>query len=60
MNAKSRPKNNICVKKGWGECPLCGNPKMIKVKKNTELKEFPAYCKYCRTEIIVNWTAQID
>ena len=57
MNAEKSPKNNIQVKNGWGICPQCGNPKMIKTVRGTMLRKFPAYCKYCKAETIVNWKA---
>ncbi|WP_330592974.1 cysteine-rich KTR domain-containing protein [Roseburia lenta] len=37
----------------WKECPHCGNPKMIRLRSDTQLKNFPAYCKYCKRESIV-------
>lgn len=40
--------------KGWYPCPKCGNTKMIKIRPDTMLKNFPAYCKKCKTESVIN------
>lgn len=37
----------------WFTCPICKNPKMIKLRTDTELKNFPGYCKYCKTESLI-------
>ena len=38
----------------WVKCPLCGNEKFIKRRKDTVLIEYPAYCKKCKKEILIN------
>lgn len=48
------PDNFIHEENGWGICPVC-RKKMIKLTSNTRLENFPAYCKMCKTEYIVNW-----
>lgn len=35
----------------WIPCPECGNPHFIKRWPDTELKNFPAWCKKCKKEI---------
>lgn len=35
----------------WEPCPKCGHAHFIKRRRNTVLKNFPAYCKGCKTEI---------
>lgn len=39
----------------WYPCPECGNRHMIKVREDTELKNFPAFCKRCRTESLISY-----
>ncbi len=41
------------VTDGWGRCPVCGR-KMLKIRPDTVLRHFPAYCRYCRQETVVN------
>lgn len=43
----------------WLPCPVCHQPKMLKYNKGTVLKSYPAYCKKCRRQIIVNFDARI-
>ena len=38
---------------GWCRCPKCGNPKMTRLRSDTILKNFPAYCKYCKQESVI-------
>lgn len=37
----------------WYKCPKCGNPKMLKYRDDTEIVNFPGYCKRCKTETII-------
>lgn len=37
----------------WGKCPHCKNPKMVLLRKDTILKNFPAYCKRCKGQSII-------
>lgn len=37
----------------WFCCPFCGR-KLFKVMPRTQCREFPAYCRGCKREIIVN------
>ena len=38
----------------WMRCPKCGNEHFIKVSKETRIYKFPAYCKRCKKEIVIN------
>ena len=42
------------IRKYWCGCPKCGNPKMLVVRTDTILKNFPAYCKKCKQESVVS------
>ena len=37
----------------WFKCPRCGNPKMILIRDDTVLINFPGYCKYCKEQTII-------
>lgn len=37
----------------WLLCPVCGNKTRLKVRKDTELKNFPLYCPKCKKEILI-------
>ena len=43
----------------WLPCPVCHQPKMLKYNSETVLRSFPAYCKKCRRERIINFDARI-
>nr|WP_080008722.1 cysteine-rich KTR domain-containing protein [Streptococcus mutans] len=38
----------------WLLCPICKSKTRIKLRKNTELRNFPLYCPKCKLEILVN------
>ncbi|HGS8653975.1 TPA: cysteine-rich KTR domain-containing protein, partial [Enterococcus faecalis] len=35
-------------------CPICGNKTRLKIREDTELKNFPLYCPKCRQENLVD------
>lgn len=37
----------------WYSCPRCGNPHFMKLREDTKLRNFPAYCKKCKNEILI-------
>ena len=37
----------------WILCPICNNKTRIKVRKDTELKNFPLYCPKCKKESLI-------
>ncbi|MCI8986900.1 MAG: conjugal transfer protein [Lachnospiraceae bacterium] len=37
----------------WCKCPKCGNTHFIKIRSDTRIVNFPAYCKKCKKEILV-------
>ena len=38
----------------WKKCPKCGYEHFIKVSPETRIHKFPAYCKKCKKEIVIN------
>ncbi|MCD0066395.1 conjugal transfer protein [Streptococcus agalactiae] len=37
-------------------CPICGNKTRLKMREDTELKNFPLFCPKCRQEILIEIT----
>lgn len=35
------------LSKEWILCPICGNKTRVRIRKDTELKNFPLYCPKC-------------
>ena len=40
----------------WLLCSACGNKKRLRMRKDTELKNFPLYCPKCKKEILIEVT----
>ena len=38
----------------WILCPVCHNKTRIKIRIDTELKNFPLFCPKCKQESIIN------
>lgn len=38
----------------WVLCPICGGKTRIKIRKDTELKNFPLFCPKCKQEMLIN------
>jgi len=38
----------------WLLCPVCKNKTRIKLRKDTELLNFPLFCPKCKQETVVN------
>lgn len=38
----------------WILCPVCGNKIRVRIRKDTELKNFPLYCPKCSRESLRN------
>lgn len=38
----------------WILCPLCKNKTRLKIREDTELRNFPLYCPKCKQETIIN------
>lgn len=42
------------ITSNWVLCPICGNKTRVKIRIDTELKNFPLYCPKCKQESIIN------
>ena len=40
----------------WILCPVCGNKTRLKIREDTELKNFPLYCPKCKQETLIEVT----
>lgn len=38
----------------WVGCPICHNKTRIKVRMDTELKNFPLFCPKCKQETLIH------
>ena len=38
----------------WVRCPICGNKTRIKIRGDTELRNFPLFCPKCKQETLIN------
>ena len=38
----------------WVYCPACGSKTRNKIRKDTELKNFPLFCPKCKRESLIN------
>lgn len=43
------------MESGFIPCPVCGRKTTTKVLHNTELKDFPLYCKWCKTQTVIDY-----
>ncbi|HBH0439357.1 cysteine-rich KTR domain-containing protein, partial [Clostridioides difficile] len=41
------------MKDKWILCPVCGNKTRLKIRADTELKNFPLFCPKCKTETLI-------
>ena len=41
-------------KENWILCPVCGNKTRLKIRKDTELKNFPLFCPKCKKESLID------
>lgn len=40
------------------DCPICKNKTRTKIRKDTELINFPLFCPKCKQESVINVTKQ--
>ena len=38
----------------WLYCPKCNKKTRVKVYEQTKMENFPLFCPWCKTEIVVN------
>ena len=38
----------------WVLCPICKNKTRLKIRDDTELRNFPLFCPKCQQESIIN------
>lgn len=38
----------------WLRCPTCKNKTRVKIRTDTELKNFPLFCPKCKQESLIN------
>lgn len=41
-------------KSEWIFCPVCGNKTRLRIRGDTELKNFPLFCPKCKQETLIN------
>lgn len=41
-------------KQSWVLCPVCSNKIRTRIRKDTELINFPLYCPKCKAETLIN------
>lgn len=41
------------VDKKWLLCPICNSKTRLKIRFDTELKNFPLYCPKCKQETLI-------
>lgn len=42
------------IKTDWIYCPLCGCKTHDKIRADTEMKNFPAFCPKCKEETLID------
>jgi len=38
----------------WVICPVCQSKTRLKIRENTELRNFPLFCPKCKQETLIN------
>lgn len=46
-------RNIDMIPEEWILCPICGNKTRVRIRKDTELKNFPPYCTKCSRESLI-------
>lgn len=41
------------MKTEWLFCPICHSKTRLKLREDTELKNFPLYCPKCKQEMVI-------
>lgn len=40
--------------KEWILCPICGNKTRLKIRRDTQLRNFPLFCPKCKQETLID------
>lgn len=43
----------MSVNTEWLLCPICKNRTRVKIRKDTEMRNFPLYCPKCKQETLI-------
>ncbi|MBQ8657802.1 MAG: cysteine-rich KTR domain-containing protein [Clostridia bacterium] len=43
----------MSIESKWVLCPICGNKTRIKIREDTQIKNFPLYCPKCKKESLI-------
>ena len=47
-------KEVIIIKTTWILCPICNNKTRLRIRNDTEIKNFPLYCPKCKKETLID------
>ncbi len=42
------------LSESWILCPICNSRTRVKIKEDTELKNFPLFCPKCKKETLID------
>ena len=51
---ENRRRSRLINNEKWVSCPICNNKTRTKLRKDTELKNFPLFCPKCKNETLIN------
>lgn len=51
---ENRRRSRLINNEKWVLCPICNNKTRTKLRKDTELKNFPLFCPKCKNETLIN------
>ena len=51
---ENRRRSRLINNEKWVLCPICNNKTRTKLRKDTELKNFPLFCPKCKQENLIN------
>lgn len=51
---ENRRRSRLINNEKWVLCPICNIKTRTKLRKDTELKNFPLFCPKCKNETLIN------
>ena len=51
---KLQKRDDLMYLTEWIFCPVCGNKTRLRIRSDTEVKNFPLYCPKCKRETLIN------